>query len=257
MLHELPAAASGAAPASAWAQSLLAVTGVSLLSLVGALTFVVKRATLDRYLPYLVSAAAGALLGSAFFDLIPEVAVDGLTGEDSALLVGGMVLFFAFERYVHWHQHGHAPGHAQVAPYAWMNLAGDGLHNFVDGIVIAAAFVESPALGLSTTLAVAIHEIPQELGDVGVLLAGRLPRGRAILLNLGTALLALVGCVVGLLAGSSVAGFHDVVIAITAGGFLYIAAADLMPELHRHEHGWPSFAQMACLVGGIAVMAAV
>jgi zinc and cadmium transporter len=243
-----------AATPAVWGWSLLAVLAVSLLSLVGALTFFVRRERLDRVLPYLVSVAVGAMLGSAFFHILPDVAGDGFTRRHAALFLLGIVIFFTLERFIHWHQHGHAEGHAAVAPYAWLNLTGDGLHNFADGVIIAAAFMQGRDVGVATTLAVALHEVPQELGDVGVLLQGKLTLGRALALNLATALLAVIGAVVALILGGRLEGFHGTVLAVTGGGFIYIAAADLIPELHRERRPVASIVQMACLLGGIGLM---
>jgi zinc and cadmium transporter len=245
--------AGGATP-DAWMHSLLAVVAVGLLSLVGAVTFVVRRERLDRVLPYVVSVAIGALLGNAFLHLIPEISADGFTTAQALLVLGGIVAFFVMERFIHWHQHGHAEGHAVVAPYAWLNLTGDGLHNFADGIIIASAFMQGTALGVTTTVAVALHEIPQELGDVGILLQGQLSRGRALLLNLLTGLVAIVGAVLALVLGGRVLGFEPVVLAVTAGGFIYIAAADLIPELHRERRPAASLLQVGCLLAGIGLM---
>jgi zinc and cadmium transporter len=239
----------------AWVLTILSVAGVSLLSLLGAVTFVVRRAALHRVLPYLVSMAAGALLGNAFLHLLPEISEGGLTVGDGLLVLAGMVLFFVLERFIHWHQHGHADGHAAVAPSAWLNLVGDGLHNFIDGVILASAWLQDPALGATTTLAVALHEVPQELGDFSVLLHGRLPRGRALLLNLASGFVALVGALLTLALRGAVAGFEAPVLAITAGGFVYIAAADLIPELHRELRPVASALQLACLLGGIGLLA--
>ena len=237
-----------------WLLTLASVLGVSLLSLLGAVTFVVRRERLDRVLPYLVSMAAGALLGSAFLHLIPDVAADGVGHADGLLVLGGMVLFFVFERFIHWHQHGHAEGHAVVSPAAWLNLAGDALHNFVDGVIVASAWMQGGSVGVATTVAVALHEIPQELGDFSVLLHGRLPRAKALLANLGTGLLAVAGAIATLLLGERVAGFELPVLAVTAGGFVYIACADIIPELHRELRPGPAVLQVGCLVGGLALM---
>jgi zinc and cadmium transporter len=243
-----------AASPQVWLQALAAVVVVSLLSLVGAVTFVVRRERLDLVLPYFVSVAVGAMLGSAFLHLIPELFPGGVQPRLSFLILVGMIVFFVLERFIHWHQHGHAEGHAAVAPYAWLNLAGDGLHNFADGIMIAAAFMTDVHLGVTTTIAVSLHEIPQELGDVSILLQGNFTRRRALLLNLATALLAVLGAVLALLLGGRIMGFKEAVLALTAGGFIYIAAADLIPELHRERRPLHSALQVGCLIAGIAVM---
>lgn len=241
------------AVATPWIPALVAVLAVSLLSLVGAATFLVKREVLDVVVPYLVSVAVGAMLGSAFFHLLPDISTDGFHARQGLLVLAGMVVFFVLERFIGWHEHGHSH-HAKIARYAWLNLAGDGLHNFADGLIIAAAWTQGPSVGMATTAAVALHEIPQELGDVGILLAAKLSRGKALLLNLGSSLVSVIGCVLGLLLAGRIAGFHASVIGLTAGGFIYIAAADLMPELHRERRLPAAALQLACLLAGIAVM---
>jgi zinc and cadmium transporter len=236
-----------------WLGAVLSVVGISLLSLVGAATFLVRRETLDRIVPFLVSVAVGAMLGSAFFHLLPEISAAGFTARHGSLVLAGVLLFFLFERFVGWHEHGHTH-HARVAPYAWLNLTGDALHNFADGLIIAAAWSQGSAVGLAATVAVALHEIPQELGDVGILLSAKLSLKKALLLNLATGLLALLGCVIGLALGDRLAGFHEAVLGVTAGGFIYIAAADLMPELHRERRLPAAALQVACLALGVAAM---
>ena len=245
---------SASSRADVWLLTLASVVAIGLLSLLGALTFVIRRESLHRVLPYLVSVAAGAMLGSAFLHIVPELP-GGLTTRHGLFLLAGIVMFFCFERYIHWHQHGHADDHrSRVAPYAWLNLTGDALHNFVDGLIIAAAYASDVRLGITTTLAVALHEIPQEMGDVGVLLMAKLSRGKVVLLNLATALVAVVGALVGLTLGGRIEGFHPAMLAVTAGGFIYVAAADLIPELHRERRPAASLLQVACLIGGMALM---
>ena len=249
-----------------WAGALLAVLVVSLVSLFGALAFVVRAETLDRVLPYVMALAVGALLGTAFLHMLPEVSHDGFGRGLGLLVLGGMLLFFALERVIGWHEHGHghggvAHGHdhstRHVKPFAWLSLAGDGLHNFADGLILAAAWSTDPALGVSTTVAVALHEIPHELGNVSVLLAAGLSRARAVALNVLTAFTSMAGALVGLALHGRIAGFDEKVLAVTAGGFIYVAAADLMPELHRQRGVAASALQAACLLAGVAAMALV
>jgi zinc and cadmium transporter len=242
-----------ATTAATWAWALLAVLAVSLISLIGAISFLVRREVLDVVVPYMVSVAVGALLGTAFFHMIPDISGGGFGAHEGTLVIAGMMVFFLFERFVGFHEHGHS-AHAKIAPYAWLNVAGNGLHNFADGLVLAAAWTEGTGIGLATTVAVALHEIPHELGDVGILLAARMSRGKAVLLNLATGLLALLGCAIGLLLGGRIAGFHPYVIGLSAGGFIYIAAADLIPELHRERRFMASALQVLCLLVGIVGM---
>ena len=243
-----------AATPAAWLSALLAVVVISLLSLVGSLALVVREQTLRRVLPYLVALAVGAMLGTTFLHLLPELAEVGFTPFIGAKILVGVLVFFMLERYLHSHDHGH-DHHSGVAPYAWLNLVGDGLHNFADGMIVAAAWMQGPSFGLPATIAIALHEIPQELGDIGILLhAGMKPR-KAVLFNLLTAGLALVGAAAALLLGGRIEGFGETVLALAAGGFVYVALADLIPELHHGRSGRESVGQVVTLVAGVGAMA--
>ncbi|MGZ8605356.1 MAG: ZIP family metal transporter, partial [Actinomycetota bacterium] len=157
-----------AATASVWGSTLAAVFAVSLISLVGILGLVAREALLRRLLPLLVSFAVGALLGDALFHILPELAEDGgLTTGISTVVVGAMVFFFVLEKFIHLHHQLGSPGQGHIHPVALNNLLGDGIHNFVDGAIIAGAFLIDARLGIATTAAVAFHEIPQEIGDLG------------------------------------------------------------------------------------------
>jgi zinc and cadmium transporter len=134
-----------------------------------------------------------------------------------------------------------------------MNLVGDGVHNLIDGMAIGAAFLVDPAVGFATTLAIALHEIPQEIGDFAVLVQGGLSVRRALVLNLASALVAVVGTGVALVVGQAVEGFSAALLPITAGTFMYIAAADLIPEIHRHRDRSLAAAQALFLFGGVGV----
>ncbi|MBI4145608.1 ZIP family metal transporter [Candidatus Woesearchaeota archaeon] len=251
---------------STLATILLAVFTVSIVSFIGAflLFFNVKR--IEKLMFPLVSFAAGALLAAAFFDLIPEaVAADGGLPIFSFVL-GGIVLFFVVEKLMYWyHCHNgrcethHAEGHGhhghpkQVKPVAWLNLFGDGVHNFLDGVIIAATFVVNPGLGVVTTLAVILHEIPQEIGDFSVLIYSGLSRTRALFYNFLTALTAVLGALVAFFYAEAVESAEPALLAFAAGGFIYIAAADLIPELHHDQEFPKSLIQLAWF--GVGVMA--
>lgn len=226
--------------------AILSVLAVSLLSLIGALTFVLGFLRRHFVLLALVAFAAGTLLGDAFFHLIPEAVTsrNGFPAILGVLIVAGFLAFFLLETALRWgHAHGeeahpHEVGQpAKIAPFAWTNLVGDGLHNFVDGALVAAAYIADVRLGVATTVAVAAHEIPQELGDFAVLLRAGIRPPRALAYNLVSALLALVGAVLILLLPLDVEFVETVAVPLIAGGFVYIAAADLVPELHHHSEG--------------------
>lgn len=248
------------------APSLLAlgsVVIVSLVSLVGLASLRVEEPRLRRAAAALVSFAVGALLGDAFIHLIPETFAEA--GPDAALsrslaILGGMMGFFVIEKLLR-HRHGtfhRHKGDADRLELAAVNVIGDAAHNFVDGVLIAASYLASPTLGLSTTLAVLLHELPQELGDFAILIhAGLTPR-RALLLNLASAGAAVLGTIVTLIAGAGPgAAAVTLLVPVTAGGFVYIATADLIPELQRDRSPGALVKQVGLIASGIAVMAAL
>jgi len=258
-----------------WLYALGSVGLVSLASLVGAFTLSLDAERLRRIVFLLVSFAVGALLGGAVLHLIPK-AYHALGGDGTRvglLVLAGVLAFFVLEKFLHWRHdhgaamdaveaggghagHGHRHGLAGAKPFALMNLVGDAAHNFLDGMVIAAAYLVSIPVGLVTTFAVMLHELPQEMGDFGVLVAAGIAPKRALLYNFGIGLIGILGAVVSLILGAFVDGYADYLLPVTAGAFLYVAGSDLIPELHNH-HSTPaskSVWQFAMIVAGIAVM---
>lgn len=238
-----------------WFYSLLSVVIVSLLSLVGILTFSMKVERLKKILIYMISFAAGALLGDVFIHLLPEVVNEhGFGINISMYILSGIAVFFIGEKVIHW-RHCHLPITSEHKhPFAIMNLFGDSVHNFVDGIIIGASYLVSIPVGLATTLAVIIHEIPQEIADFGVLLHGGFTKRKALFFNFLTALTSIVGVVLVLLLGQYVENITIFMIPFTAGGFIYIAGADLIPEMHKEVEISRSFFQFIAFISGAAVM---
>jgi len=216
--------------------SLVSVVIVSLLSLVGVLTFWLKGDDLKKMLLYLVSFSAGGLFGDAFIHLIPEaVEVSGFGTRVSLIVLFGIVVSFAVESFLQW-RHCHIPtSNEHPHALAHMNLFGDSVHNFIDGLIIGAGYLVNPSLGVATTLAVVLHEIPQEIGDFGVLLYGGINKFKALFLNFLTALTAILGTIVALSLGFFIQDFIPLLIPFAAGNFIYIAGSDLIPELHKTE----------------------
>ena len=241
-----------------WLYSLASVFIVSVISLVGIITLSINVEKLRKLLIYLVSFAAGALLGDAFIHLLPEAAEEGFGVPVSLYVLFGIGISFLIEKVVHWH-HFHYPldkGH--IHPFAIMNLVGDLVHNFIDGLIIAASYLVSIPVGIATTIAVILHEIPQEISDFGVLLLGGFTKARALFYNFLTALTAVLGAVVVLIIGSSVENITTFLVPFTAGSFIYIAGSDLIPELHKGEFDWKSsLMQFAAIVLGVLVMYAL
>jgi zinc and cadmium transporter len=241
---------------SATVPALVSVLVVSALSFSGAAVLALGPARLRRTIPLLVALAVGALLGGSLLHLLPEAYLHG--GLDAGWLVlAGLLGFFLVESAIHWHHHGEdvedAERHGSVASFAWMNLIGDGIHNFVDGALIAGTWMASPGAGLVTTIAVALHELPQEFGDFGVLLHGGMSPRRALLWNAASAGTAVLGAVLVLLVGGAI-GLEQVLVPVAAGGFLYLACADLVPELHRQARERGLLPVVLAILLGVALV---
>lgn len=242
---------------NAWGYSLLSVGLVSVISLIGLVTLSVGSRILRKVLLYLVSFAVGALFGDACIHLIPETfekIPSQLTG--SLLLIGGILIFFILEKFVRW-RHCHVPeeDHQHVHPVVTMNIVGNSVHNLIDGMLIGASYAVSIPIGVATTIAIILHEIPQEIGNFSILVHGGLPIKRALMLNFMTALAAVLGALIALFVGSHVEAFTLWLLPITAGGFLYIAGSDLIPELHHEVDVRTSLGQFVAIVLGVGVMA--
>jgi len=233
---------------------LAAVTVVSLVAFIGILFVSLKGALLERVLMTSVGFASGSLIGAAFLHLLPE-ALEEASHSVLQLVVMGIVFFFIMEKFLYW-RHCH-DGKCPVHIFAYLNLIGDGIHNFVDGITIAASFLISYSLGFTTTLAVVFHEIPQELGDFGVLLYGGFGKKKALTYNFISALTAVVGALVTYFLASYIQGLAQFLVPFAAGGFIYIAATDLMPELHKRTQAKESLIQLLTLLTGIGLMSAL
>jgi len=238
-----------------WLYTLVAVFTVSLISFVGIFTVSIKIDLLKKIVMYLVSLSAGALLGGAFFHLIPESAeMDGFSFTLALSILSGILVFFALEKIICW-RHCHVPtSEEHPHPFALMNLIGDAFHNMIDGMVIAGSFLVSIPLGISTTLAVAFHEIPQEMGDFGVLIHGGFSRYKALMLNFSVALTAMIGAIIILALNLKVEAVTMFLVPFTAGGFIYIAASDLIPEMRKDIRPLNSFIQMIFLLLGLLIM---
>jgi len=241
-----------------WLYSLASVFLVSLISLIGILTLSIKTEKLRTILIYLISFSAGALFGDAFIHLLPEVIENGGFGFLSAIyIISGILMFFILEKFVHW-QHCHMPiTKTHIHSFAYMNLVGDSLHNFIDGLIIAASYIVSIPVGIATTIAVLLHEIPQEIGDFGVLIYGGFSKARAVGVNFLTALTAVIGTIVGLVINDLVSNIQIFLIPLAIGGFIYIAGSDLIPELHKETNIKKSFIQILCFILGILIMLAL
>lgn len=247
-----------------WLYSMVSVFLISLTSFFGLFAFGMKPERLKTLLIYFVAFAAGALFGDAFFHMIPEIVrTQGFGFYVSLSFLGGIVLFLVIEKIIHllqYHSHG-AEAHSQeltgrLRPFVFINVIGDGIHNFGDGLIIGTGYLVGIPLGVATAFAVVFHEIPHELGNYSVLVHGGLSRGRALFVNFLTALLAVVGVVVALVLRDYVEGAQHFILPIVAGGFVYIAGSNLIPELNKESVNLKEvLLQLAVFILGIALMA--
>lgn len=240
--------------------ALISVLLVSLISLIGIITLSIKEKKLKKILIYLISLSAGALFGNAFLHLIPEISEKTSFNLSTSLyLLTGIAIFFILEKIIHWqHCHAHILEENHIHSFAYINLLGDAFHNFLDGIIIASSYLISIQAGIATTLAVALHEIPQEIGDFTILLHGGFTKNKALLLNFASALIALLGAITVFLIGKTIENLYLILVPIAAGGFIYIAGSDLIPEIHKDSNNFKkSLIQFIAFLAGIAIMAAL
>jgi len=240
--------------------TLASVAAVSLLSLVGLALIPLGHQRLHSIVFILVSLAVGALFGDAFLHLLPEAfAAQGAGLKVPLLVLLGLYLFFVLEHILHWHHH-HVEDHehgdpGSIEPYGYMNLIADILHNFIDGLLVGASYQVDTQIGLATTAAVLLHELPHEAGNFGILIHAGFSRNRALFLNFLTALSAIAGGVAAwVLAGGLGGGFVQDLVPFTAGGFLYIAGSDLVPQLQKESRPGRAFVQLAAILTGTGLM---
>lgn len=229
----------------------------SILSLVGGIVLLYREKLALKISHFLASFAAGTLLGAAFFDLLPEAAHEAEASGANIFIwvLAGILLFFLLERFIYWfhHHHEHEDPNKQK-PTVPLIILGDSVHNFIDGVAIAATFLVSVPLGITTALAVAAHEIPQEIGDFGILLHRRLPKKKILTANILSALSAIVGALLTYWGGAMLTEILPALLAITAGFFIYIAASDLIPEIHEENRKGFAFIETVLLLVGVATI---
>ncbi|MFX0155929.1 MAG: ZIP family metal transporter [Candidatus Hodarchaeota archaeon] len=260
------------------------ILAISLLSLIGVFMISLKEKTLDRLLFILVAFATGTILATALFDLIPEslhhleeLNAGGAGIAESLLftvIILGFVIFFVLERFIYWF-HGHAHEKEdqfvcydtltegfdnivdkgnKIKNFALLNLIGDGLHNFLDGIILIVAFLSGIGNGIIVTLAVLFHELPQEVGDFGILIYGGFVKKKALLFNFASALVALLGGLVAFFLSAQIEFFNFFFLAFSGGGFIYIASTELMPELLKEKNLKKSIIQAFVFLCGVILI---
>lgn len=240
---------------SDWLILIAAVLAGSLLSLIGGIYLLYGKIGTKTLQRIAVPFAAGALLAAAFLDLLPEAIEQGEASNVLGLALLGLVLFFVLERSLSWFHHHHDDEpHGVRSRNVTLIIVGDTLHNFIDGLAIGAAFLVDPAIGLVTTAAIAAHEIPQEIGDFGLLLSKGVARRKVLLINIISAGATLIGASGIYLLGNQFALAENVLLAMTAGFFIYIATSDIIPTIHAEpERRWANL-QTAVLLAGIVIV---
>lgn len=231
---------------------------ISLIAFVGAVILFLKEELLNRILLILVSFAAGALIGSAFLHLMPEAIEEVGSGETAVLkvflfLLLGFCTFFVLENSIRWHHH-HAKEHPEIKPFSYLILISDGFHNFIDGLIVAASFAASVPLGIVTALAVALHEIPQEIGDFGILIYSGFKKVKALFLNFLSAVTVVLGGICGFLLSGKIGSSMVFLLPFAAGSFIYIACSDLIPEIKHKDGKLKSLIHFFVFLAGIGIM---
>ena len=234
--------------------ALLAAVIISSLSLIGILGFLINDKLIKKTSMILVAFSTGALLGGAFFHLLPESSLDGENLTPYIYLIVGIIIFYLLERFLKWHHCHDEENNCQTHSFAYMSLIGDGVHNFIDGLVIVSSFYLSPEIGVATAIALATHEIPQELGDFGVLIHGGFSKTRAVVCNFVSALTAVAGVLVGFVMINNINNMSLVLLPFAAGGFIYISMSDLIPELHKENGLKRSVVYFLTFIAGLVFM---
>lgn len=241
---------------------ILFTTLASLLGVLGGSLLLLRKKLSHTVTHGLAAFAAGSLLGAAFLDLLPEafhymeeLGIKEAEGTVFLYVLVGILLFFLLERFIHWFHHHHRSHEEKgVKPIVPLIIFGDGVHNFIDGVVIAATFMVDIRLGIITTFAIVAHEVPQEIGDIGLLLHEGLKRSKVFIYNLVSQAMSIIGGVVTYFIGSSIEGVLPLLLAVTSGFFIYIALSDLVPDIHSENKKGFAAMESALLILGIGVI---
>ena len=241
--------------------AIISVLAVSAIAIIAAIPLLITKKLPKTLLVTLLSLSVGTLLGAVVFEFLPEIYGHGHGNQLTAslLILAGFLTFFILEKLIH-HKHSQEEeaviGHGHAAHLAPINLLGDAVHNFIDGLIIAAAYITSIPLGIAATVAVLMHELPQELADMGILLYAGVSRLKAVLLNFAVALTAVAGTIIGLLLAEA-DHFAEAILPFAAGVFIYIAASNLVPELHRDCGAKETTIHVTAILAGIGIMLAL
>jgi zinc and cadmium transporter len=239
-----------------WSYTLISVLIVSSLSLLGLIAFPFGEDKIKKFLIWTVAFAAGTLLGDAFLHLIPESYKNGDVSVSFSIM-GGILAFFILEKFIHWHHCHEIDCDEHNRTFSYVIMTGDAMHNFIDGMIIAASYLVSIPIGIATTLAVVFHEIPHEVGDFASMLYGGFSKQKALLYNFLAGIVAIFGAILVLIVDINVTNTTHYLIPFAAGGFIYVASADIIPELHKSTKINHSFLQLLCILAGVAIMYAL
>jgi zinc and cadmium transporter len=237
---------------------IISVLIVSSISVIAAIPLLIKKKVSDKVLLFLLSVSVGVLLSTVFMDFLPETIEHGYTLGVASYILLGFLVMFVLEKLVHWHhtkkcEEGDC-GHAHAYNLAAVNLVGDGIHNFIDGVVIAGSYAINVTLGIAATISIIFHEIPQEIADFGILLYSGLSRKKALLFNLLSASTAVLGAIAGIILINRLNGFTYFILPFAAGNFIYIAASNLLPQLHRRCKLGDTFFHVFAIILGVGIM---
>lgn len=229
---------------------------VSLISLIGIFTLGINQDRLSKALHYLIGFSAGALLGDVFIHVIPELSESSFSPRTGVYFLIGIIMFFLLEKYILWH-HSHDEHEESLHSATYLTIIGDALHNFIDGLVIAASFLVSIPIGIATTIAVVFHEIPQEIGQFAILIHGGWSKAKALLYNFISALTSILGAAIVLVFAPQMEGAPVFLLSLAAASFIYIAMSDIIPELNKEKSLTKSLWQIVAFVVGVILMAAL
>lgn len=233
---------------------IVSVAVVSVLSLVGISLFSLSHKAFHGIVSVLVALAVGALFGDAFLHLLSEAYADQARASQTSLLVmAGILLFFVLENFLHW-RHQHSDEHQAIEPYGYLNILADMTHNTIDGLIIGASYLVGVKVGLATSLAVMLHEIPHEFSNFGILVKSGFTKKRALFLNFLTGLAATAGGLLAWWIGGTTHDFVRLLMPLTAGGFIYIAGSDLVPQLHKDVKTFRALWQFLAILAGGGLM---
>lgn len=241
--------------------TLLSVLLVSVSSVIAAIPLLLKKEVSKKTQLFLLSVSVGVLLSTVFMGLLPEAVSHKYTLGVALNILFGFLVMFVLEKFVHYHhskKHEHDEvGHSHAYSMAPVNLIGDAVHNFIDGMVIAGAYAVNITVGITATISVLFHELPQEIADFGVLLYSGLSKKKALLFNFMSALTAVLGAVIGIFLTEKMHSFTEFILPFAAGNFLYIAASNLLPELHRQCKIKDTLVHILAIILGIGIIVLV